>query len=183
MGETPDQLKADIEETRRGLSADVDALTDRISPSRIARRRTDAIKSSAGGVRDRVMGSASSVTDTAGSAPGAVATKAQGNPLAAGLIGFGAGLLIASLLPTTEAEEQLGAAVKEKGSDFAEPVKQAAQQQVQQAKEALAPAAQDAAEQLRQSATNAAQTTADHAKAASSDVADDAKTAADQVRS
>jgi hypothetical protein len=179
MGTTPEELKTNIERTRGELTADVDALADRVSPASIARRRADAVRGSAQGVRDRVMGSVSAASDTAGNAPASVSQKAQGNPLAAGLIAFGAGLLVSSLLPSTEAEQQVGTAVKD---NAVEPVKAFAQDQAQEAKEALRPAAEEHISQVKESATDAAQTTADHAKSAGGDVADQARDSADAMK-
>ncbi|UPK76303.1 DUF3618 domain-containing protein [Nocardioidaceae bacterium SCSIO 66511] len=42
---SPDQLVADIEETRERLAHTVDALIDRTSPKNIARRNLESIKS------------------------------------------------------------------------------------------------------------------------------------------
>jgi hypothetical protein len=179
MGTTPEDLKTNIERTRGELTADVDALADRVSPASIARRRVDSVRGSAQGVRDRVMGSVSSASDSAGSAPSAVSQKAQGNPLAAGLIAFGAGLLASSLLPATRAEQQVGTAVKDKA---VEPVKAFAQDQAQEAQQALRPVATDHVAQVKESATDAAQTTADHAKSAGIDVADQARDSAAAVK-
>jgi hypothetical protein len=179
MGATPEDLKTNIERTRGELSADVDALADRVSPASIARRRADSLRGSAQGVRDRVMGSVSSAPDTAGSASAAVSHKAQGNPLAAGLIAFGAGLLASSLLPATQAEQQVGTAVKD---NAAGPVKEFAQGQAKEAQQALRPVVEDHVTQVKESATDAAQTTADHARSAGSDVADQARDSADAVK-
>ena len=179
MGTTPEDLKTNIERTRGELSADVDALADRVSPASIARRRADSVRGGAQGVRDRVMGGVSSASDSAGSAPSAVSAKAQGNPLAAGLIAFGAGLLASSLLPSTQAERQVGTAVRD---NAVEPVKEFAHSQAQEAQEALRPVAEEHVAAVKESATDAAQTTADHAKSAGSDVADQARDSADAVK-
>jgi hypothetical protein len=179
MGTTPEDLKTNIERTRGELSADVDALADRVSPSSIARRRADSLRGSAQGVRDRVMGTVSSASDTADGAPAAVTQKAQGNPLAAGLTAFGAGLLVSSLLPATQAERQVGTAVKD---NAVEPVKAFAQDQAQEAQQALRPVAEEHVAQVKEAATDAAQATADHAKSAGSDVADQARDSADAVK-
>jgi hypothetical protein len=179
MGTTHEDLKTNIERTRGELSADVDALADRVSPSSIARRRADSLRGSAQGVRDRVMGTVSSASDTADGAPAAVTQKAQGNPLAAGLTAFGAGLLVSSLLPATQAERQVGTAVKD---NAVEPVKAFAQDQAQEAQQALRPVAEEHVAQVKESAIDAAQATADHAKSAGSDVADQARDSADAVK-
>lgn len=175
MGETPDELKTKIEQTRQELTSDVDSIADRVSPSRIARRRTEAVRGAAVSARTRVMGGMSSAGDTASGAPSAVVDRAQGNPLAAGLVAFGAGLLLASLMPSTAAEEHAAAGLQDVSGGLVDSAKQLAQGQAQQAKETLLPAAKEAAADLKETATDAAQATADHAKSASSDMAADAQ--------
>jgi Protein of unknown function (DUF3618) len=67
------------------------------------------------GIGERATGVASNVASNVGGsvsqgASGAADTlgaKAQGNPLAAGLVAFGAGMLISALLPATEKETQV----------------------------------------------------------------------------
>ena len=58
----PDQIRADIERTRAELSDDVNALTEKVTPSRIVQRRVDRTKDRFGALRERVMGSASDTT-------------------------------------------------------------------------------------------------------------------------
>ena len=100
MTDSPDQIRADIEKTRRELGGDVDALADKVSPSKIVDRQTDKVKHAFGSVRDKVMGAAddtgtaisdagSSVAEHVGDAKDKVVAKAEGNPLAVGLIAFG----------------------------------------------------------------------------------------------
>ncbi len=200
MGATPDQLKADIERTRSELTVDVDALADKVSPTQIARRRTEGMKHRAVSVKERVMGraddltstarsgmnsagaSASSAADTVGQAPTMVKQQAQGNPVAAGLIAFGVGMLAATLFPATQQERQLGTAVKEQGSDLAQPVIAAAKEAAEQVRSDVQPAAQEAVQQVKESAKDAANTTAETAKDRSGDVVETAKGGADAVR-
>ena len=52
-------------------------------------------------------GSAGSVSDKASGAVDTLGVKAQGNPLAAGLVAFGAGMLISALIPASEKETQV----------------------------------------------------------------------------
>ncbi len=59
MGEDPEQLRRDIEATRRELTADVDALTEKVSPARVVERRVERTKSAVSNIKERVMGSAS----------------------------------------------------------------------------------------------------------------------------
>ena len=56
MSTDPDQIRDDIERTRAELSSDVDALTDKVSPTQAAQRQAERVRSAAPGVKDRVMG-------------------------------------------------------------------------------------------------------------------------------
>ena len=64
----------------------------------------------------------SSVSDTAQSAPAAVRKQAPGNPLAAGLVAFGAGLVGAALIPASEKEQQAAIAVMDKAQPLQQQV-------------------------------------------------------------
>jgi hypothetical protein len=75
------------------------------------------------GAGDKVSSAASSVADTASSAPQQARARTRGNPLAAGLIAFGAGWLVSSLLPATDKEEQAAEAVKAKASEHSDALK------------------------------------------------------------
>jgi hypothetical protein len=76
--------------------------------------------SSAQGVVASVGDRVSSAGDTVSNAPQAARQRTQGNPLAAGLIAFGAGLLISSLIPASQREKGAASDLK----DRAEPLKQ-----------------------------------------------------------
>src|SRR4051794_27517417 len=102
--QSPEEIRADIESTRRELGQDVDALADKVTPSKIVDRQKNKIRGAFTNVRESVMGAAddaaSSMHDAGSSAASGVADaghtiarKAKGNPLAAGLVAFGAGLL------------------------------------------------------------------------------------------
>ena len=58
MSTDPDQIREDIERTRAELSSDVDALTDKVSPTQVAQRQADKVRSAVSDVKDRVMGGA-----------------------------------------------------------------------------------------------------------------------------
>ncbi|WIB77828.1 DUF3618 domain-containing protein [Curtobacterium sp. MCPF17_002] len=187
---TPDEIRADIERTRGELGSDVDALADKVSPSAIAHRQTEKVKSRFAGVRESVMGAADSARSSAsGSASGATGQakdvaqrgveKAKGNPLAVGLIAFGAGWLVSSLLPTTEQEEELAGELKDKAAPLVEEVKEQAKDVGSQ----LGDVAKEHAQDLKGTAQDAAQTVKDEAQGAASDVRDHAQGAAGDVRS
>ena len=61
----PDEIRADIERTRAELGQDVDALADKVTPSKIAERQTRKVRRALTSVKDRVMGVASDIGDTA----------------------------------------------------------------------------------------------------------------------
>ncbi|AWK70640.1 hypothetical protein CBI38_02710 [Rhodococcus oxybenzonivorans] len=185
----PDRIRADIERTRRNLSADVDTLAREANPTTIAKRKVGRMTSAVGGVRDRVMGSAqdagssladaqSSAADAAQSAPRAVRQHTQGNPLAAGLIAFGAGLLVASMLPASEREQEAALAVKEK----AEPLTQELTDVAKDAAQNLKVPAQNATQAVKETVTEAADTVKAEGTSAAQDVQGRAADAKDTVR-
>ncbi|MGW6227450.1 DUF3618 domain-containing protein, partial [Cellulosimicrobium cellulans] len=92
-------------------------------------------REAASSVADSARSTASSVAETVGSAPRAVREQTQGNPLAVGLVAFGVGLVVASLLPSTRTEQRAAVGVKEKAAPLVEDVKSTAQEVVQDLKE------------------------------------------------
>jgi len=212
----PDVIRRQIEDTRRELSYDVDALNEKVNPARVVDRRVTAAKGRLTSVKERVMGSAhdttsaahgtasnaaSSVQGAASSAAGSVQDAAstaadavqqapqqivrqtQGNPMAAGLIAFGVGWLVSSLLPASEKERELAqqaeSAVREHKDTLLEPAKQAAQEIGEQ----LKPAAQDAMESVKATAQDAASTVTEQGKSAAGDVKGQAQDSKQKVQS
>jgi hypothetical protein len=194
MTDDPDRIRDGIAATRSDLVRNVDALADRTMPNRIARRRWEGMKDKMHTMSEKVMGAprsaASSVGDVAsrgerraeevaGQAaqaarelPHAVAQQAQGNPVAAGIIAFGVGLLAASLMPTTNLERQAVRQLKESGSDLIEPMRQPMAESAQRIKEDVKESVSDAAQSVKQTAQEAAQNTADDAKNQAKQVTD-----------
>jgi hypothetical protein len=215
MSTDPDQIRSEIDQTQRELSADVDALTEKLSPQRMVERRVrrsrtamtnmkdrimgstsdayqtagsaasgvgESVSARASAARDTVAGTASSAVDTVRSAPDTARRSTQGNPLAAGLIAFGAGWLLSALLPASEPEQQVASQVKdfavEQGRPVAEQLGQAGQQAAQELKES----AQQRAETVKETATDAASTVTGEAQSAASDVSGRAQQSAGRVR-
>lgn len=52
MSDSPDEIRADIERTRQDLGMDVDALADKVSPSKIVDRQIDKVRGVFGSVRE-----------------------------------------------------------------------------------------------------------------------------------
>jgi uncharacterized protein YjbJ (UPF0337 family) len=212
----PEVIRRQIEDTRRELSYDVDALNEKVNPARVVDRRVTAAKGRITSVKEKVMGSAqdttssaqgmasnaagsvqsaassaadtvqgaaSSAADAVQQAPDAIVRQTQGNPLAAGLIAFGVGWLVSSLLPASEKEKQLAqqaeSAVREHKDALLEPAKQAAQEMGEQ----LKPAAQEAMESVKSTAQDAASTVAEEGKSAAADVQGQAQQAKETVQS
>jgi len=187
MAEEPDRLRQDIEQTRASLTRDVDRLADKTSPRRVAQRRWTAVK-------ERVMGSSDQARHAAGdtmstvqekaaqagnavderahdaadairSAPRTVARRTEGNPLAAGIIAFGAGLLAATLIPVTDAERRAGQQIRDESGELTDRVKDVASDLGSDLKSG----AQEAAQQVKETARDAAQTTREQAQSSAQD--------------
>jgi uncharacterized protein YjbJ (UPF0337 family) len=214
----PDQIRGDIQQTQRELGADVDALTEKLSPPRIIQRRARRTRTAVTSVKDKIMGStasgapaarniaastasgigetasntaaaardkvastASSAAGTASSVPEIARERTGGNPLAAGLIAFGAGWLISSLLPATPPEQQAATQVKDLATEKGRPVAQQLGGAAQQAAEQLREPARQAAESVRDTAADATSAVAGEARSATGDVTERAQQAKDQV--
>ena len=182
MGQTAEELREQLDSQRNELGHDLDAIGDRVSPGRIVERRKAAVRDSIGRARNAVMGSAdtaasstthlvkdaaSAVGDAASAAPRAVTSGTQGNPFAAGMIAFGAGALLGSLLPKTEPEQR-------------------AAREVQPTLEAAASEAGEQAHQIadtmKEHASDAAQRVQEKAHAATDDVKTDATSAVEETK-
>ena len=73
MGQSAQQVRADIEWTREDLGQDLDAIGDKISPRKAVRRRTDRVRSKLTDMKERVMGSAESAPSSVSSGGSSVA--------------------------------------------------------------------------------------------------------------
>ena len=200
MAEVSQELRGDIERIRDDLDETLDALGERVSPRRIAQRRKQAVRARVTRVRTAVMGSApetgsaaaakarnakDTVQETAGQAaqkvrdaPEMIQQQTQGNPLAAGLVAFGAGMLVATLFPPTEAEQRATSAVQER----AEPLKDQAMEAGREMKDHLQQSAQERAQQVKETAKGAAQEVKNQAQSSAETVKDEAKSSAESVR-
>jgi ElaB/YqjD/DUF883 family membrane-anchored ribosome-binding protein len=218
MSDNPDAIRSDIEATRARLGTNVDAVADKVTPSNIVHRQTDKVKDAVTGVKEKIMGTADSATNTVNdrmhsgaghtsnamhstgdtlhgardnvastlsdagtaisNAPDQVKTKTQGNPLAAGLIAFGAGMLISSLIPASDKEREAAQQLKTAAEPLATQVTDAAKDMAQDLKEP----AQQAMENVKATATDAAQNVKTEGQHAATDVKDRATDATDHVK-
>jgi uncharacterized protein YjbJ (UPF0337 family) len=206
MGQTADELRQQVEAQRGELGRDLEVLGDRVSPGRMVERRKASVRqrvtsmkeavmgaadtvtpsgdgsgggSGGAGLTDRASDAASSVADQVGSAPQAVRSGTTGNPLGAGVVAFGAGVLLGSLLPASNREQQAA----QQAAPTLQRVAGQAGEVAREAADDLKPAAQDAAEDLKQSAQQSADAVKGQAQDAAQDVQSSAKGAAQDVQS
>jgi gas vesicle protein len=200
----PRQIRREIEYTQRNLSADVDALTEKVKPGKIVQRRMNRAQRSLTNLRDKVMGTASDTASTTGhqvgnaastvadrtseaasaaadavsEAPQAIRRGTEGNPLAAGLIAFGLGWLTASLIPASNAEQRIAGQAKDFVQDHADQVGHVAEQ----VKEKLSEPTQDAVQAVKSTAQDAASAVSDETRSAAGNVAQRAQDAKSTVQ-
>ncbi|HEY9409125.1 MAG TPA: DUF3618 domain-containing protein [Jiangellaceae bacterium] len=189
MTNDPETIRRDIERTRDELSEDVDAVRERLSPRRAARRQTRRMRTTMAGMKDRVMGVVSDVESAGGSAvstmgdaaseaPAIARRRTEGNPLAAGLISFGLGWLVATVIPATRQEREAAQALKERAGGLTDEVSGMARQVAEDLKEP----AQEAVESVKTSAAEAARTVREEGSSATGDVHQQAEESARSLR-
>jgi gas vesicle protein len=211
----PDVIRRQIEDTRANLSYDVDALNEKVNPTRVMDRRVGKAKSTVTGLKDRVFGAAhdtraqmgSATSDMAGSAqqaassaadtvqdaastamgavqsaPDTIQRQAQGNPLAAGVIAFGVGWLVSSLLPTSEKEKQLAAQAESAVKEHSQPLVDQAKNVAQEIGDNLKPVAQDAVESVKSTAQEGVETVKSEGQSAAQDVQGQAQQSRETVQ-
>jgi hypothetical protein len=143
---------------------------------------SETASSAASSVSDAASGAASAVSSAASEAPQLARQQTQGNPLAAGLIAFGAGWLISSLLPASRREQKLADQAKGRASELGSPVADAARQVATEAKDSLEEPTRQAVESVRSTASEAGRTVADEGRAAAGEVQSQAQQSAGSVR-
>lgn len=191
MNNEPEQIRRDIEHTQHKVSSDVDALAAKVSPSQILHRRTDQVRSVFQGAREKVMGTVADAVDTTGNAmastaeqvrnatssvtetaPRAIRQRTQGNPLAAGLIAFGLGWLVSSLLPASQPEKRLATQLKNATAEHSDAIKEQVTGMAQEMKENLREPAQQAMGSVKSTAADGVEAVKEEGKYAAQDVQD-----------
>jgi gas vesicle protein len=178
-----DKVKDSVRDAVSGVREKVMGAADAVSDKAhgVAGSVSDTAHGVAGSVSDKAH-SAGNAASGAGSAfsdaPGQLKAKAQGNPLAAGLIAFGAGLLISSLIPASTKEREAAQSVKEAAEPLKAKLTDAAKDVAQELKEP----AQDAVQSIKETATDAADTVKTEGQSAVEDVKGSATDAKDNVK-
>jgi hypothetical protein len=110
---------------------------------------------------------ASDAADAVRQAPEMARERVEGNPLAAGLIAYGFGMLVSSLLPPTRAEQELAHQAQPLVRSAMDEAKSVGQEVVADLREP----AREAVEQVKSAATDTAQSVSTHATEAARETA------------
>jgi gas vesicle protein len=194
VGQSTEELTSQIRSTREDLAQDLDALGNRVSPHAIIERRKSAARDRMHRARNRVMGSVQSaqqsaadsassvsgtVSDTVSStAQGAMHTaeeQFEGAPLAAGLIAFGAGMVISAMVPPSDAETRAAQQVVDVAKDKGQPVIEEMKQSAQEVGDSLKDSAAEATQQLKESASESAEKIRDETASSAQEVTSQAQ--------
>lgn len=141
---------------------------------------TDRASGTASSAASSVQDAASSAAGAVQDAPAAIRRQTRGNPLAAGIIAFGAGWLVSSLLPASRREQELADQAKQVAQEKVQPV---VQQVASEVGDNLREPAQQAVASVRSTAQDAKDTVTDEGRSAAQDVQGRAQDAAGNVRS
>jgi hypothetical protein len=196
VGQSTEELRREIADTRNDLGTTVGAISDRVSPGRVVERRKQKLAAGWTAARESIMGSAADVQGSvkaAGEAghqlPDAARTKTQGSPLVAGAVAFSLGFLAAAIFPGTDTEAQLADKAQEIAQPAVDELKQASHETMAALKEpVLASAqhlkeeAQSSVEEVRGAAEGAVDQTKNAASQAGAEVKNQAKESAENVR-
>jgi len=138
----------------------------------------DVVADKAYAAKDTVSDKAYQAGEAVRETPTTVKRKTQGNPLAAGVIAFGLGMLVSSLIPSSEKERQAVSQLQEN----LEPVKQKATEVARDMGESLRPAAQEAAESVKGTAQASVESLKQEGQSAAQDVKDQTKGSKETVQ-
>lgn len=158
MGTNADELRMEIEQTREDMGQTLGVIGEKVTPSRIVERRKRRMAERARRFKDRVMGSAHHATDsmsetsheamdTVKEMPAMVRERTEGAPMVAGAVAFGAGMLIAAVIPPTRMERERAEQVK----GMVEPLKEEVTTEAREMADHLKEPAKQAARQVGES--------------------------------
>jgi gas vesicle protein len=170
MGEDPDAIRAEIEQTRAHMGDTVDALTYKADVKERAKDKVSETKDKISGAASRVTGRVSDATPDAGEVKGQArwaAGVAQENPLGLAIGSVAVGFLAGMLIPTHRIEDERIGPVAEK---VREQVKETGQEAFEHGKEVAKEAASSAADTAKEAGRDRAQDLRDSAQQRAQDV-------------
>ena len=150
--------------------------------AQVARHGKEQAVETAEQVMETAKHGARQTADAVGAAPVMAKERTRGNPLGAGVVAFGVGLVVASLLPSAPVERTAGRRVREHAGEVTEPLKRVAAEPAQRLAAETGDTARDAAQKVGDATADAAHTTAQQAREQGQDVADHARESAGNVR-
>ncbi|HEX8120742.1 MAG TPA: DUF3618 domain-containing protein [Solirubrobacteraceae bacterium] len=196
MGQDPDAIRREIEETRERMGETVGAIGYKADvPTRAKEKVSGTVQS----VKESITGAAGSVneaTPSTGDVKQAArrgAGIAQENPLGLAVGSIAIGFLAGMLIPATNVEneklgpmadqvkdqvKETGQEALERGKQVAQEVASTAQESVQQVKEDVKETAQQAAQDVKETAQSSAQQQGEELKSSAQDSAEQVKTTA-----
>jgi hypothetical protein len=168
VGEEPDRIRAEIEQTRAEMTETVGAIGYKADVKTRAKEnlqeKKESAKESIVGVKDRVVGGTPDSDEVKYKARRA-ASVAQENPLGLAIGSVAVGFIAGMLIPSTRVEdEKIGPIaddvkdkVRETGQEALEHGKQVAQDAAQSAQETVKESGQQHAQEVKESAQQSAQ--------------------------
>ena len=194
MGQDPDAIRREIEETRERMGETVGAIGYKAD---VPTRAKEKVSGTVTSVKESITGKAQSVNEaTPGTGDIKQAARkgagiAQENPMGLAVGSIAVGFLAGMLIPSTSVEneklgpmsdqvmdqvKETGQEALERGKQVAQEVASTAQESVQQVKDDVTQTAQQAAQDVKETAQQSAQEQGQELK-------DSAQQSADQVRS
>jgi ElaB/YqjD/DUF883 family membrane-anchored ribosome-binding protein len=159
MGEDPDRIRLEIEQTREDMGGTVDALTYKADVKSRAKDNLREKKEAVVGVKDRIAGAAPDADQVR-----RAKSVAEENPLGLAVGAIAVGFLAGMLIPSTRVEDErmgpLADDVKERAKETGQEALERGKQVAQDAAETAKDSAQSHGEELRETAKDHAQETA-----------------------
>ena len=187
MGQDPDAIRAEIEQTRDEMSGTVEALGYKADvPTRTKENiqgKVDSVKSKLTGATDRISDATPNSGDVKAKGKQAVGV-AQSNPIGLAIGGLAAGFLAGMLIPSTKIEDervgpiadQVKETAAETGQEAIERGREVASQVAEQAVEGAKEVGQEAMETAKEAGQEQAEELKDSAKEGAEEVKERART-------
>lgn len=168
-----------------GSAPDLDAVKSHL-PGSDSGHGSSGAGGRASGLASNVSGTASDVSGRVGQgasgAVGSLGARAQGNPLAAGLVAFGAGMLLSALLPAIEKETQVAAKAVDAAKEHGQPVIDEAKAVGQQLGAELKDSAVESAQQVKDTAQDSVANVKDQGQSSAQTVKEEGQSSAQTVK-
>jgi len=187
MGQDPNAIRRDIEETRERMGDTVEALGYKAD---VPSRAKESVSGKVQSVKESIVGAKDSVSDSTPSAGDVkqVARKgvgvAQENPLGLAIGSVALGFLAGMLIPSTSVENEKLGPVADQVKEQARQTGQQALEHGKQVAQDVASTAQDSVQQVKEDVKQTAQQSAqEHGQHAAQDAQQNAQTVREQVSS